>query len=115
MSERLGLGVWGAAGLGGETALDRIAGMLNWGPIAYRLEKLCRKEDGRPPFPPIVMFPALLLAQRYQLSDRGLADALCDPLSFPRFLRLKMEAATPDPTTLSPVPRRLPPPGPPTE
>src|SRR6266704_3272063 len=77
MSERLGFGDLAAERLRRETDLDRIAGMLNWGPIAYRLEKLCRKEDGRPPFPPIVMFRALLLAQWHQLSDRGLEEALC--------------------------------------
>ena len=107
MSERLGFGDLAAERLRRETELDRIAGMLNWGPIAYRLEKLCRKEDGRPPFPPIVMFRALLVAQWYDLSDRGLEEALCDRLSFRRFVGLKIEEATPDHTTLCRFRERL--------
>ena len=107
MSERLGFGDLAAERLRRETELDRISGALNWAPIAYRLEKLCRREDGRPPFPPIVMFRALLLAQWYDLSDRGLEEALCDRLSFRRFVGLKMEEATPDHTTLCRFRERL--------
>ncbi len=100
MSERPGFGDLAAERLRRETELDRIAATLSWGPIAYRLEKLCRKDDGRPPFPPIVMFRALLLAQWYNLSDRALEAALCDRLSFRRFVGLKIEDATPDHSTL---------------
>jgi IS5 family transposase len=90
-----------------ETDLDRIAELLNWGPVAYRLEKHCRKQDGRPPFPPLVMFRSLLLMQWYGLSDRGLEEALCDRLSFRRFVGLSMEAATPDHSTLCRFRERL--------
>src|SRR6185503_4171836 len=58
-----GFGDLAAERLRRETELDRIAALLNWGPLSYRLEKHCRKLDGRPPFPPLVMFRALLLAQ----------------------------------------------------
>jgi IS5 family transposase len=90
-----------------ETELDRIAALLNWRPLAYRLEKHCRKLDGRPPFPPLVMLRALLLAQWYDLSDRDLEEALCDRLSFRRFAGLGMEQATPDHSTLCRFRERL--------
>lgn len=89
-----------AARLYRETDLDRIMVLLNWGPLNYRLEKFCRKEGGRPPFPPLVMFRALLLAQWYGLADRPLEEALCDRMSFRRFVGLGMEEGTPDHTTL---------------
>jgi transposase, IS5 family len=96
----LGFGDLAAEHLRRETELDRIAAVLNWGPLDYRLEKACRKLDGRPPFPPLAMFRALLLAQWYGLSDRDLELALSDRLSFRRFVGLGMEQGTPDHTTL---------------
>lgn len=107
MSSGLGFGDLAAERLRRETELDRIASLLSWGPLNYRLEKHCRKLDGRPPFPPIVMFRALLLAQWYELSDRDLEEALCDRLSFRRFVGLGMEQATPDHTTLCRFRERL--------
>lgn len=100
MAEGLGFGDLAAEALRRETDLDRIGALLNWAPLAYRLEKHCRKDEGRPPFPPLTMFKALLLAQWYSLSDRGLEEALCDRLSFRRFVGLKLEERTPDHTTL---------------
>ena len=107
MSGGLGFGDLAAERLRRETDLDRIAALLNWGPLDYRLERHCRKLDGRPPFPPIVMFRALLLAQWYDLSDRDVEEALCDRLSFRRFVGLGMEQATPDHTTLCRFRERL--------
>lgn len=103
----LGFGDLAAERLRRETELDRIAGLLNWGPLAYRLEKHCRKLDGRPPFAPLTMFRALLLAQWYDLSDRDLEEALCDRLSFRRFAGLSIEQPTPDHTTLCRFRERL--------
>jgi transposase, IS5 family len=102
-----GFGDLAAERLRRETELDRIAGLLNWGPLTYRLDKHCRRLDGRPPFPPIVMFRALLLAQWYDLSDRDLEEALCDRLSFRRFVGLGIEQPTPDHTTLCRFRERL--------
>jgi IS5 family transposase len=107
MSNGLGFGDLAAERLRRETELDRIAALLNWGPLSYRLEKHCRKLDGRPPFAPLVMFRALLLAQWYDLSDRDLEEALCDRLSFRRFAGLGLEQATPDHTTLCRFRERL--------
>jgi IS5 family transposase len=102
-----GFGDLAAERLRRETELDRIASLLNWAPLAYRLEKHCRKLDGRPPFEPVVMFRALLLAQWYDLSDRDLEEALCDRLSFRRFVGLGLEQGTPDHTTLCRFRERL--------
>jgi transposase, IS5 family len=107
MGNGLGFGDLAAERLRRETALDRIATLLNWGPLSYRLDKHCRKLDGRPPFPPITMFRALLLAQWYGLSDRDLEEALCDRLSFRRFVGLGLEQTTPDHTTLCRFRERL--------
>lgn len=107
MSGGMGFGDLAAERLRRETDLDRIGEVLNWGPLGYRLEKHCRKDEGRPPFAPLSMFKALLLAQWYGLSDRELEEALCDRLSFRRFAGLGMEQATPDHTTLCRFRERL--------
>lgn len=103
----VGFGDLAAERLRRETDLDRITTLLNWGPLHYRLEKHCRKLGGRPPFPPLMMFKALLLSQWYGLSDRDLEEALCDRLSFRRFVGLGLEQATPDHTTLCRFRERL--------
>ena len=86
--------------LGRNAQLDRIATEVKW----YRFEKLLKKLEpeaaGRPPYDPLVMFKALLLAQLYNLSDAGLEFALNDRVSFRRFLGLALESDAPDHTTL---------------
>lgn len=107
MSGGLGFGDLAAERLRRETDLDRISALLNWAALHDRLEKHCRKLDGRPPFPALTMFKALLLSQWYDLSDRDLEEALCDRLSFRRFVGLALEQATPDHTTLCRFRERL--------
>jgi IS5 family transposase len=93
--------------LGRNARLDRIGSQVKW----YRFEKLLRKlapeGAGRPPYDPLVMFKALLLAQLYNLSDAGLEEALNDRVSFRRFLGLALEADAPDHTTLCRFRNRL--------
>jgi IS5 family transposase len=80
--------------------LDRIGKLVKW----YRFEKLLARlheaATGRPAYPSLVMFKALLLAQWYGLSDLGLEEALNDRLSFRRFTGLGLDGDTPDHTTL---------------
>lgn len=88
-------------GLGKNEALDRISGLVKW----YRFEKLLahlRSEDrpGRPGYPVLLLFRALLLQSLYGLSERELEDALNDRLSFKRFVGLNIEEAAPDHTVL---------------
>ena len=93
---------WLPKGAGANAALDRLAGLVKW----YRFEKLIghlRDEagPGRPGYPVLVLFRALLLQSLYGLSERELEEALGDRLSFKRFVGLSLEDATPDHTVLN--------------
>jgi IS5 family transposase len=89
-------------GFGSNATLDRLAGLVKW----YRFEKvLAHLRDeagpGRPGYPVLVLFRALLLQSLYGLSDRDLEEALVDRLSFKRFAGLSLEDAAPDHTVLN--------------
>ena len=93
---------------GGGGSLDRLAGLVKW----YRFEKLIghlRDEagPGRPGYPVLVLFKALLLQSLYGLSDRELEEALDDRLSFRRFVGLSLEEPVPDHTVLNRFRNRL--------
>ena len=111
MVERRGqlgfLEAFAPANFGRNDRLDRICEVLK----PYRFEKLLKKLEpegaGRPPYDPIVMFKALLLAQLYDLSDAALEEALNDRVSFRRFVGLPLDAAMPDHTTLCRFRNRL--------
>lgn len=81
--------------------------LINWRPLEYRIEKLYCEETGRPGFPALMMFKALLLAQWYSLSDPELEDCLKDRLSFKQFVGLGIEDDVPDETTLCRFRNRL--------
>jgi len=88
--------------------LDRLSGLAKW----YRFEKLIghlRDEGsaGRPGYPVLVLFKALLLQSLYGLSDRELEEALDDRLSFRRFVGLSLEEPVPDHTVLNRFRNRL--------
>ena len=88
------------AGFGRNERLERIAGLLDWEPLGRLVSRVRPGETGRPPYEPLAMFKALLLAQWYGLSDPGLEEALLDRVSFRRFCGLALDAPTPDETTL---------------
>ena len=93
---------------GGSGQLDRLHGLVKW----YRFEKLIghlRDEagPGRPGYPVLVLFKALLLQSLYGLSDRELEEALDDRLSFRRFVGLSLEEPVPDHTVLNRFRNRL--------
>ncbi len=87
-------------GTRGGGRLDRLVELVKW----YRFEKLlARLRDpgpGRPGYPVLVMFKALLLQSLYGLSDTELEEALADRLSFRRFVGFSLEDQIPDHTTL---------------
>jgi IS5 family transposase len=81
--------------------LAEIDGLMDWAVIAALLRSLRASTMGRPPYPPLVLFKALLLQRWYGLSDEATEDALSDRLSFRRFCGLSLDAAVPDASTLS--------------
>jgi IS5 family transposase len=94
------------SGSGGQ--LDRLSGLVTW----YRFEKLIgRLRDeatpGRPGYPALVLFKAVLLQSMYGLSERELEEALDDRLSFRRFVGLALEEKVPDHTVLNRFRNRL--------
>jgi IS5 family transposase len=93
---------------GGGGQLDRLNGLVKW----YRFEKQIghlRDEatPGRPGYPALVLFKAVLLASLYGLSERELEEALDDRLSFRRFVGLVLEEKVPDHTVLNRFRNRL--------
>ena len=96
------------ASKGGSGHLDRLAGLVKW----YRFEKLIghiRDEagPGRPGYPALVLFKAVLVQSLYGLSERELEEALDDRLSFRRFVGLSLEQSVPDHTVLNRFRNRL--------
>jgi transposase, IS5 family len=95
-------------GAGSNAALERLGELAKW----YRFEKLLShlrdaESAGRPGYPVLVLFRALLLQSLYGLSERELEDALSDRLSFKRFVGLSVEDAVPDHTVLNRFRNRL--------
>jgi IS5 family transposase len=88
------------SGFGRNARLERITSLLDWSRIEALVVRVRPGETGRPPYRPLVMVRALLLAQWYGLSDPALEEALSDRVSFRRFCGLGLDEATPDETTL---------------
>lgn len=80
--------------------LDKIADLFDWAAFEAVLGAPDAAGPGRPSYPPLAMFRAMLLAQWYQLSDPALEEALADRISFRRFCGFALTDATPDETTL---------------
>lgn len=87
--------------------LDRVADLVAWCRFEALLAGLRDEGRGRPGYPPLVMFKALLLQSLYALSDAELEEALADRLSFRRFAGLSVADAVPDHTTLCRFRQRL--------
>jgi IS5 family transposase len=91
----------GGRAAAGSSPLDHLGSLVKW----YRFDKLLAGlrdgGAGRPAWPPLVMFKALLLQSLYGLSDRELEEALGDRLSFRRFAGLGLDEAVPDHTVLN--------------
>lgn len=88
------------AGFGRNERLERIAALIDWERLRGLVDPVRPGETGRPPYEPLAMFKALLLAQWYGLSDPMLEESLLDRVSFRRFCGFALDAATPDETTL---------------
>ena len=80
--------------------LKKVDSQIDWRPFEKLMAPLYHPSQGRPSHPPLVMFKALLLQQWYSLSDPGLEEAICDRLSFQRFLGLCLTDPVPDETRI---------------
>jgi len=79
----------------------RVDELIDWDPIEKRLEPLYDPSNARLKLPPLMMFKALLLQQRFGLSCLGLVEAIADRLSFQSFLGLSITDPVPDDTTVT--------------
>jgi transposase, IS5 family len=79
--------------------LARIEALIDWRALSRHLPPPPPPGPGRPSYPALAMFKALLLAQWYQLSDPALEEALADRISFRRFCGFALDVTTPDETT----------------
>jgi IS5 family transposase len=86
--------------VGRNARLESIAEQIDWSALEPVLCRLKPARTGAPPYPALMMFKALLLQQWYGLSDPGLEEALCDRMSFRRFVGLAADEAGPDHSTL---------------
>jgi transposase, IS5 family len=94
----------------GPDRLGKLSSVVKW----YRFEKVLRplargdaSTGGRPSYPVVMMFKALMLQQLYGLSDAELEEAIYDRLSFRRFCGIGLDEAVPDHTTLCRFRNRL--------
>ena len=93
------LAAWGIEHKPG--VLDRIDEELDWRRFGKTLRRVFKdSKDGRPSYPPVMLFKVLLLQQWYGLSDPMAEEAIGDRLSFRRFLGLGLHDAIPDETTI---------------
>ena len=93
------LAAWGIEHKPG--VLDRIDDELDWRRFGKTLRKVFKdSKDGRPSYPPVMLFKVLLLQQWYGLSDPMAEEAIGDRFSFRRFLGLGLHEAVPDETTI---------------
>lgn len=79
--------------------LSRIEELIDWAAFEALLPGASTLGPGRPPYPALAMFKAMLLAQWYQLSDPALEEAVADRISFRRFCGFALDDVTPDETT----------------
>ena len=86
---------------GPDGPLDRIGGLVRWDRFEGLLGGLRQQGPGRPAWPPLVLFKALVVGALYGLSERELEAAVADRLSFRRFVGLSLAEAVPDHSVLN--------------
>jgi IS5 family transposase len=86
-----------------ETFLDKVDEIVDWKPIERIIRRNYKEKapaGGRPAYPGLPMFKMLLIQRWYSLSDPALEAAMCDRISFLRFVGFSLESAIPDETTI---------------
>lgn len=80
-------------------ALDEVEALIDWSRLAPLLPQ-GRGRTGRPGWPAMTLFRALLLGLWHELSDVKLEGQLARDLVFRRFCRLELDQAPPDASAL---------------
>ena len=84
--------------------LNQVDTLIDWRPIRTLINKKYTKRQnaiGAPAYDVILLFKMLLLETWYNLSDCALEERINDSITFSLFLGLKMEAISPDHSTIS--------------
>jgi IS5 family transposase len=81
---------------GGNAVLEKIAGFVDWKPVAELLAGLRGGVMGAPGYPALMMFKVVLLQRWYGLSDPAMEEALKDRLSFRHFVGMALTESVPD-------------------
>ena len=85
----------------GNETLEKIDDTINWQSIRKQIEKLYNLGGpGRPGFPGVTLFKALLLQSWYDLSDPAAEEAIADRFSFRKFIGLRLDEKVPDHSTI---------------
>ena len=89
--------------------LQRCDELVDWRAMAATIAPLFPEQPkgGRPFWPAVTMLKCVMLQKWFNLSDPQLEEQLRDRLSFRRFVRLSLDDATPDETTLVNFRKRL--------
>lgn len=82
-------------------SLKQIDSKIKWSRFKEILDKIYSNKQGRPSYPPLIMFKCLLVQNWYNLSDYGLEEALDDRLSFRSFIGLELDEYPPEHSTIS--------------
>jgi IS5 family transposase len=82
------------------SGLDGAEQVLDWVHLETLMKGIYGSGTGRPSYPSLTLFRALLLGVWYRLSDEQLAACLARDLLFRKFCRLELGAGVPDATTL---------------
>ena len=80
--------------------LDGAEAVLDWSMLEQLMGQIYNGKSGRPSYPLLTLFRALLLGIWYRLSDEQLGQCLVRDLLFRKFCHLELDAAVPDATTL---------------
>jgi len=86
---------------GAKNFLTEAEVLIDWSRIEHQLEGIYSASTGRPSYPLLTLFKAMLLQQWYGLSDPRTEEALNDSISFRRFVGLSLSDTVPDHSTLS--------------
>lgn len=86
---------------GAKNFLSEVDELVDWTKLEEKLEGIYSAKSGRPSYPLLTLFKALLLQQWYGLSDPRTEEAMGDSISFRRFVGLSLSDTVPDHSTLS--------------